>query len=336
MAPAFESVQIISRQNLNEPLRLTPTDKIFAYSAWEAHLAHHMAAHTKSGLFAWLVQEYEPIFHDYSADHAIVTSAYRLPHYPIFNSAELKNYFQQRSLGVFSGDRPPAPRRDYAVFEHVLTPLRAPTLAELQARTSRSLIFYARPEAHGKRNLFPLALIALQEMAREGGFVGSWEFHGLGALAEATIPLSRDHKLILHAKMPEAEYSAFMHNADVVLSLMYAPHPGLMTFEMASVGARVVTNVFESRSESYLRGLSENIVPCEPSVSDIKRALTEAIESLHDFSSRVRGMRIANSQFKNSWAEVFNKDFFHHEMSGFFGTDRQRAPEEAETCIEQA
>src|SRR5262249_32568699 len=153
------------------------------------HLAHHMAAHVKNGLFAWLMQEYEPIFHEYSAEYAMVASAYHLPHYPIFNSTELKNYFQYRRLGIFAGDRQPSPRRDFAVFEHVLTKLWAPTLADLKSRPSRTLIFYARPEVHAKRNLFPLALIALEEMAQEGNFVGPWQFHGVGALTEMTIPL---------------------------------------------------------------------------------------------------------------------------------------------------
>jgi hypothetical protein len=124
IATAFRNVRIVNGRHLTAPLRLSPTDKIFAYSAWEAHLAHHMAAHVKSGLFAWLVQEYEAIFHDHSAYHAIVASAYQLPHYPIFNSIELKNYFQHRKLGVFSGDRLPSPQRDFAVFGHVLTKLR--------------------------------------------------------------------------------------------------------------------------------------------------------------------------------------------------------------------
>ncbi|WP_167458621.1 class I SAM-dependent methyltransferase [Mesorhizobium kowhaii] len=323
IAVAFGTVRIVNGRRLKAPLRLSPTDKIFAYSAWEAHLAHQMAAHVKSGLFAWLVQEYEPVFHDYSAEHAIVASAYQLAHYPIFNSTELKDYFQRHRIGIFSGDRTPSRGRDFAVFEHVLTKLRAPTLADLKGRPSRTLIFYARPEAHAKRNLFPLALIALEEMAQQGSFVGPWEFHGVGALAEMTIPLGRGHKLNLHAKMTEAEYEVFMHKVDVGLSLMYAPHPGLVAFEMASIGARVVTNTVDGRSETHLRGLSENIIPCEPTISGIKQALTEAIESLHDFSGRVRGMRINRSQGVKSWSEVFNDEFFHCEMDGFLGTDQQ-------------
>jgi hypothetical protein len=330
IAVAFGTVRIVNGRRLTAPLRLSPTDKIFAYSAWEAHLAHHMAAHVKSGLFAWLVQEYEPVFHDYSAEHVIVASAYQLPHYPIFNSTELKDYFQHHRLGIFSGDRQPSRRRDFAVFEHVLTNLRAPTLADLKGRPSRTLVFYARPEVHAKRNLFPLALLALEEMAQQGSFVGPWEFHGVGALAEATIPLGRGHKLNLHAKMTEAEYDAFMHKVDVGLSLMYAPHPGLVAFEMASVGARVVTNTFDNRSETHLRGLSENIIPCEPTISGIKQALTEAIESLHDFSGRVRGMRINRSQGVKSWSEIFNSEFFHCEMDGFLGTDQQIVSEKTE------
>ena len=323
IAPTFKAIRIVNGRRVTAPLRLSPTDKIFAYSAWEAHLAHQMAAYVESGMFAWLVQEYEAIFHDYSAEHVITAGAYQLPHYPIFNSTELKDYFQHHRLGIFSGDRQPSARRDFAVFDHVLTKLSAPSLADLKSRPSRTLIFYARPESHAKRNLFPLALIALEEMAQQGSFIGSWEFHGVGALTEMTMPLGCGHQLNVHAKMTEAEYIAFMHKVDIGLSLMYAPHPGLIAFEMASVGARVVTNTFDSRSEIYLRGLSENIVPCEPTISGIKKGLTEAIERLEDFSGRVSGMRINRPQGKNSWSEVFNDDFFRCEMGGFLGTDQQ-------------
>jgi hypothetical protein len=313
----------VNRRRLTTPLRLSPLDKIFAYSAWEAHLAHHMAMHVKSGLFAWLLQEYEAVFHDYSAEHAIVAGAYKLPHYPIFNSTELKNYFQRHRLGIFSNDQVPSPRRKFAVFEHVLTKLPVPTLADLKCRPFRTLIFYARPEAHARRNLFPLALIALKEMAQEGSFIGPWEFHGIGALAEAKIPLGRGHELDLHVKMTEAEYGALMHKIDVGLSLMYAPHPGLVAFEMASVGARVVTNAFDDRSELYLRELSQNIIPCEPTISGIKQALIEAIESLDDFSGRIASMRINRLQGATEWSQVFNADFFHCEMGEFLEIDQE-------------
>lgn len=74
-------------------------------------------------------------------------------------------------------------------------------------------------------------------------------------MTEMTIPLGNGHNLNLRAKITETEYVDFMRKVDIGLSLMYAPHPGLGAFEMASVGARVVT--FENRSETYLRGVSE-------------------------------------------------------------------------------
>ena len=144
-----------------------------------------------------------------------------------------------------------------------------------------------------------------------------------------TIPLGCGHELNLHAKMTEAEYAAFMHKVDVGLSLMDAPHPGLLALEMASVGARVVTNTFDNRSETYLRGLSENIIPCEPTISGIKQALIEAIESLRDFSGRVSGMRVNRSP--GSWSEVFNDDFFRREIGSFLGIDQLIVSEKTES-----
>jgi hypothetical protein len=58
-----------------------------------------MAAYTKSRLFAWLVQEYEPIFHDYSADHVITAFPGRVRGMRISRSQGVKSWSE-----VFNDD----------------------------------------------------------------------------------------------------------------------------------------------------------------------------------------------------------------------------------------
>ena len=43
-----------------------------------------------------LVQEYEPIFHDYGSVRAVSDWAFQLPSYPLFNSAALRDFFAAR------------------------------------------------------------------------------------------------------------------------------------------------------------------------------------------------------------------------------------------------
>jgi hypothetical protein len=334
IAVSMNEVTVINRDDIIAPLGISTDDKVIAYSAWEAQLAHTMAARTRIGKFAWLVQEYEPIFHDNGAEHVITSSAYDLPHYPIFNSHDLLRYFVDNRLGIFARSKTPVRGEDFAVFEHVLTELDPPSPRIMLNSPTRKLLLYARPEAHAKRNLFPLALLALRNAVSDGLFTGDWEFHGVGSLTAMTIDLGRSARLHLHAKMPESEYRVFMRSIDVGISLMYAPHPGLVAFEMASIGARVVTNVFTNRSASYLRSISENIIPCDPTVSSIQQALQVAVATLDDIPSRVRGMKIhRHNAHQASWNEVFGEAFFAAEMTGFLGDTK--AADEPGMCLAQ-
>ena len=318
-AAAFRKIVITNRRDLKSPLRIGPYDTIFAYSAWEAYLAHDLARFTHGKRFAFLVQEYEPVFHDHGDEHAVVAGAYRLPHYPIFNSIALRDYFEHNALGVFGASRPPVRGSDYAVFEHILTKIAPPSAAEMGSRAVRRLVLYARPEQHARRNLFALALLALRSAVRNGLFIGDWEFYGVGSLKPHTVSLGPGAEMYLLPKMDEASYARFMRATDIGLSLMYAPHPGLVAFEFASVGARVVTNVYENRSAPYLRSLSENIIPCEPTPSGIEESLSVATATLQDIPSRVRGMTVhREAAARDSWPQVFDADFFETEMAGFF------------------
>ena len=324
----FRDVSILSRRSLQEHLPISPHDKIVAYSAWEAHLAHRLAGFTDARRFGFLIQEYEPVFHGHGAEHAITSAAYDLPHYPIFNSSELAEYFKIHRLGVFSGSRTPKRGIDYAIFEHVLTRMDPPSGAAMANRTVKRFALYARPECHAQRNLFPLALSALRSMVSNRQFVGHWEFHGLGALKPAAVDLGDGERLILHPKMSDADYRSFMRSVDIGVSLMYAPHPGLVAYEMASTGARVVTNTFENRTATRLRAMSENIIPCSPTTTGIEDALTVAIATVDDIPSRLRGARLRRDRpTPLTWGEVFDESFFQRELAPYFG-DRGVAPVE--------
>jgi hypothetical protein len=114
--------------------------------------------------------------------------------------------------------------------------------------------------------------------------------------------------------MPIEEYALFIGGTDLGISLMYASHPGLVSFELAEAGVRVVTNTFSTRSSEYLRGISENLVPCDPTIEGIAEGIERAVSGLDDTESRLRG---ANIPGPRSWDEVFDDKFFA-KLSGFF------------------
>jgi hypothetical protein len=283
-------VRLVNRIDLSSPIEIGVNDRFIAYSCWEAHLAHGLASLANEPRFALLVQEYEPAFHEYGSEHAIVSSAYDLPHLPIFNSDGLRYFFEQAELGVFD-KRQSESRPQYIVIEHVRARVKAPTRESMAGDgRSRRLVMYARPELHAARNLFPLGILGLSRAIERGVLVGSWEMSGIGALSAGhKVQLPRGYELVLKPKMPIEEYARFIADTDVGIGLMYAAHPGLVSFELAEAGVRVVTNTFSSRSSEYLRSISENLVPCDPTIEGIAEGIHQAVSSLDDIESRLRG-----------------------------------------------
>ena len=104
LGAAFADVTVLNRWKLRSPIEVGLSDRIYAYSAWEAHLAHKLAALTNEPRFVFFVQEYEPIFHNFGSEHAILSNAYQLPHMPIFNSEALRQFFEHSRLGLFSNN----------------------------------------------------------------------------------------------------------------------------------------------------------------------------------------------------------------------------------------
>ena len=105
-----------------------------------------------------------------------------MPHVAVFSTELLRRYFAARGYGVYAagrGGRRPGlgclPERDHGGV--------APAVEELRSRERRRLLFYARPEPHGARNMFELGLLGARARAVAAGvFDASWDFYGIGAV----------------------------------------------------------------------------------------------------------------------------------------------------------
>ena len=185
---------------------------------------------------------------------------------------------------------------------------------------------YARPEAHAARNLFEIVLMALQRVCERGVFGPEWSFVGLGALSELPdIELGHGHSLRLVQKMDEADYVEFMRSVDIGISLMSAPHPSVVPFELATTGALVVTNTYENRSATDLTGICENIIPCAESLSGVVDALLEAARRVGEFGLRERRTYRPASP---GWDEIFSSAFVQEvfEAPDAVGDSARRKP----------
>jgi hypothetical protein len=188
-------------------------------------------------------------------------------------------------------------------FENAITAIRAPSAAQLAARGTRRLLFYARPEPHAARNMFEMGVLALTRAVELGVLHGDWELHGIGTLDSGRrLELADGVVLELLPRSEQGEYARVLGEHDVGLSLMYTPHPSLVPIEMASAGMLTVTNSFENKTPEALAAISANLITAEPTVDAIAAALAEATAGSGDFERRARGSAV-------NWSRDWNQSF---------------------------
>lgn len=284
-------------------LVISPEDAFVGYSFWTCIKAHHLAKAIGKE-FIFFLQEYEPIFHPHDSLYAIGSYVYRLPHKVIFNTELLADYFRSKKLGVFSRHEGEELEDRYVAFQHALTPTTPPSIEQLAQRETKRLLFYGRPEGHARRNVFEIGILGLKAAIANGVFDNDWEFHGVGTLGpDYDVDLGHGRVMKLSGTLPQSDYGKALGEFDIGLSLMLAPHPSILPFEMASAGQIVVTNTYESRTCDVLRAISPNIEPCEADPFAIAEALETAVQRAKDSEARIHG---TSFDWVRDWDDAFN------------------------------
>jgi hypothetical protein len=235
-----------------------------------AHLARSILEQVDAPAFLSFVQDYEAGFYAWSSKGALAAATYRMPVRAIVNSAFLAAYLDDIDAGLPAD---PSLRRTFmpAVDRTVFRPRpRVPGAA-------RRLIVYARPR--NPRNLFELALTALRRAVATGVFDGEpWEFLAIGQ-AIPDLPLADGVTLAAQPWLGYAEYGELLASADVLVSLMYSPHPSYPPLEMAATGGEVVTTTFGPKTARALHELSPRIHGVAPDVDALVEGLVSAVEA---------------------------------------------------------
>ncbi len=287
------------------PLEVSPEDRFIATTWWTAHIARDAVASLHGTRFLYLIQEYEPFTFPMGAFAALAGQSYALPHYALFSTELLRGYFRAHGLGVFS-EGVETGERASAAFDNAITPVEAPTEAEMAAREGRRLLFYGRPESHASRNMFELGVLALARAVFEGTLGPSWELHGVGGVeASEPIDLGDGTMLEMLPRRSQETYAGLLRSHDVGLALMYTPHPSLVPIEMASAGMLTVTNSFENKTAAEMAAISSNLITAEPSLHGVEAGLREAIAGVEDFARRRRGSEV---RWSSDWDDSFDDE----------------------------
>ena len=216
----------------------------------------------------------------------------------------MRDYFRRHRIGVYAA----GPKRgDTAsvAFENAITAVPPPTASELAGRSTRRLLFYARPEPHAARNCFELGMLALMR-ARSTRAPSRTAGSCAGSAPCAPVAGWRSGpgaSLELLPRSAQGDYARFLREHDVGLALMYTPHPSLVPIEMASAGLLTVTNSFENKTPEAMAAISANLITAEPTVESVAEALRNAGRDAGDLDRRVAG---AHVNWSRDWATSFD------------------------------
>jgi glycosyltransferase involved in cell wall biosynthesis len=285
-------------------LEVSRADRFIATTWWTAHIAAR-AAHALGGRrFLYLIQEYEPFTFPMGTYAALASESYALPHFGLFSTELLRDYFRRHAIGVYAEGAAAGDAASVA-FENAITAIEPPTASELADRATRRLLFYARPEPHAARNMFELGVLAIDRALEHGAFAG-WELRGIGAVrGERRVGLGGGATLEVLPRADQGAYAGVLRDHDVGLALMYTPHPSLVPIEMASAGMLTVTNRFENKTAEAMAAISPNLLAVDPSIEGIARGLTDAAAAVDDVDRRVHGSAV---RWSRDWDHSFDDE----------------------------
>ncbi|HET6831858.1 MAG TPA: glycosyltransferase, partial [Solirubrobacterales bacterium] len=304
LAGLFETVEVAFARDRDAPVAINPRDRFVATTWWTAHIAAAAVGRTERTRFLYLIQEFEPYTHPMGSWAAYALSTYELPHVALFSTALLRDFFAARGYGVFAAGETEGRERSVA-FENAITAVTPPTAAELAARDGKALLFYARPEPHGARNMFELGLLGLARAIERGTFGPEWTFHGIGSVEgrDRTVGLPGGRSLELLNRRDQGSYAELLVGHDVGLALMSTPHPSLVPLEMASAGLLTVTNSWETKTAAAMAALSPNLIAVPPGIDGIAAGLAEAAAGAGEHERRIAGAVV---DWSRDWDHAFD------------------------------
>lgn len=315
----FDEVEFVYRFDRSLPLEISRDDNFIATSCWSAHIAHHAVRAIGKERFMFMIQEYEPFFLPMNSVSALFRQAYEFPHFALFSTSFILDYFREQRIGVFGKQGSEA---YCAVFYNAIQ--RSSPSRDQLARDKKRLLFYARPEDHAARNLFELGMMSLVALLRDPQFdAANWSFHGIGSISlNQAIELAPGVPIEIVPKTSLQKYIELLPSFDVGLSLMLTPHPSLVPLEMAAAGMWTVTNTFANKTAERLKAISTNLIGVEPTVAGVCEGLLKAISNVNDLESRLAGAEVT---WPTDWTSAFPSETME-KMEAFLGNSDAVAP----------
>lgn len=261
------------------PIALRAGEFYVATAWWTADLGYRLLdrqrdIHGGSPRLAYIIQDYEPGFYNWSNTYALSEATYhrRDETLAIINSEELTNYIVERHEFALSYCVP------FVLHPHLAAEI-APT------RPDKLILAYGRPSV--SRNCFELLCEGLR----------LWQSRNPSECKEIQIifageefPPERINGLLNAKNVGKTtldEYARMLNRTAVGVSLMVSPHPSYPPLEMASAGCMTITNGYQGKDLS-LR--ADNVISLSSlTPAAVAAALDEALSRVsYDGEKKLR------------------------------------------------
>jgi hypothetical protein len=254
-------------EHQHTPVSLRAGEFYVATAWWTADLGFRLIdrqrdLHGRSSRLAYIIQDYEPGFYEWSNTYALSEATYHRKDdtLAIINSEELTNYVLAQHEFAES----------YCV-PFVLHPALAAEIAPM--RPDKLILAYGRPSV--SRNCFELLCEGLRLwQSRHPAECKDFEiiFAGEEFAAERIDGLLGAKNV---GKTSLDEYAKLLNRTAVGVSLMVSPHPSYPPLEMASAGCMTITNGYQGKDLSLRADNVISLASLTPAA--VAAALEEAL-----------------------------------------------------------
>lgn len=202
-------------------------------------------------------QDFEAGFFPYGSRYIQAESAIANAPNLIVSTTLLKKFLSNKGLI--------GPSQRIFVTSPKITPL------PVSSEKTRRLFFYFRPEHFNERNLSEILMDCVKEFCAKNN---NFEIYLAGTVDTRFSFRLGENDVYILSKLPPNEYTELIASCDVVISMIYSAHPGVIAFQTAASGIPTITNTFENRDSEVLRRISNNFLPYDP----VRHNLTDLIE----------------------------------------------------------
>lgn len=265
-------------------LEINKGDMFLATSWWSA------CALKKSNInnFFYIVQEVETFFYNYGDNHLLCSEIMNDPNICfIVNSKWLWEYFNEKFPNITK----------HGIYFNPCFPkfLYNKKIENIKINErKRKLFFYGR--IANSRNLYYTGLKLLNNAIMNNIIdTDKWDIYFAGSTCEPVM-FDNGYTPKFMGQLSWAEYSIFLRDIDLCVSLMYAPHPSYPPLDAAQSGCVVVTNKFSNKIGCEW---SKNIIFASLDSDDLLKALQDGVNIVDN--PELRADNFLNSTIPDDW-----------------------------------